>query len=69
VPQEPQVDVAELVWAAFQHIPEQYGIPLMLHSWAGYPLKDIAAVLGRNVATIKTRVHFGRAYFRQVYVA
>jgi RNA polymerase sigma-70 factor (ECF subfamily) len=67
--QEPQVDVAEPVWAAFQRIPEQYRIPLMLHSWAGYPLKDIATVLGSNVATIKTRVHRGRAYFRLVYAA
>jgi DNA-directed RNA polymerase specialized sigma24 family protein len=32
-------------------------------------LKDIAAALGSNVATIKTRIHRGRAHFRQLYVA
>jgi RNA polymerase sigma factor (sigma-70 family) len=67
--QEPQLDDAEPVWAALRRVPEQYRIPLMLHSWAGYALKDIAMALGSNVATIKTRVHRGRAHFRQLYVA
>jgi RNA polymerase sigma-70 factor (ECF subfamily) len=66
---ESQIDHAEPVWAALQGIPDAYRVPLMLHIWAGYPLKDIAAVLGINVATIKTRVHRGRAQFRQLYVA
>jgi RNA polymerase sigma-70 factor, ECF subfamily len=66
---ESQIEHADPVWAALRGIPDTYRIPLMLHSWAGYPLKDIAAVLGINVATIKTRVHRGRAQFRQLYVA
>jgi RNA polymerase sigma-70 factor, ECF subfamily len=69
ISQESQVDDADLVWTALQRIPETFRVPLMLHSWAGYPLKDIATVLGSNVATIKTRVHRGRAHFRQLYVA
>jgi RNA polymerase sigma-70 factor, ECF subfamily len=69
ISQEPHVDDADPVWTALQRIPETFRVPLMLHSWAGYPLKDIAAALGSNVATIKTRVHRGRAHFRQLYVA
>ena len=69
ISQESYVDEADPVWAALQRIPETFRIPLMLHSWAGYPLKDIATALGSNVATIKTRVHRGRAHFRQLYIA
>jgi RNA polymerase sigma-70 factor, ECF subfamily len=69
ISQEPQVDEADPVWTALQRIPDTFRIPLMLHSWAGYPLKDIATALGSNVATIKTRVHRGRAHFRQLYIA
>jgi RNA polymerase sigma-70 factor, ECF subfamily len=66
---ESQIDHAEPVWAALQCIPDAYRVPLMLHSWSGYPLKDIADALGINVATIKTRVHRARVQFRQLYVA
>ncbi len=52
-----------------QLLPDNYRVPLLLHTWAGYPLKDIAVVLGINVATIKTRVYRARARFRQLYVA
>ena len=41
---------------------------LLLQLWAGYSLNDIAAALGCNVTTIKTRVHRARARFRQLYV-
>jgi RNA polymerase sigma-70 factor (ECF subfamily) len=66
---EPRIDDAEPVRAALKNIPDMYRIPLMLHLWAGYPLKDIADALGINVATIKTRVHRARAQFRRIYVA
>jgi DNA-directed RNA polymerase specialized sigma24 family protein len=44
-------------------------VPLLLHAYAGYDLKAIAAALDCNINTIKTRVHRGRARFRQVYAA
>jgi RNA polymerase sigma-70 factor, ECF subfamily len=59
---------AEPVWAALNHLPEQYRVPLLLQSWAGYTLNDIAAMLGCNVTTIKTRMHRARMRFRQLYV-
>jgi RNA polymerase sigma-70 factor (ECF subfamily) len=67
--QERQIDEAASVWTALQRLPDAYRVPLMLHIWAGYPLKDIATALGINVATIKTRVHRARVKFRQLYVA
>jgi RNA polymerase sigma-70 factor (ECF subfamily) len=62
-------DDAEPVWVAMNHLPEQYRVPLLLQLWAGYSLSDIAAALGCNVTTIKTRVHRARLRFRQLYVA
>jgi RNA polymerase sigma-70 factor, ECF subfamily len=66
---ETAFDDAELVWAALNHLPDQYRVPLLLQLWAGYSLNDIAAALGCNVTTIKTRVHRARLRFRQIYVA
>jgi RNA polymerase sigma-70 factor (ECF subfamily) len=66
---ESAIDEAELIWAALRRIPDMYRIPLVLHSWAGYPLNDIAAALDMNVATIKTRIYRARMQFRQHYVA
>jgi RNA polymerase sigma-70 factor, ECF subfamily len=66
---ETQFDDAEPIWAALNHLPEHYRVPLLLQSWAGYSLTDIAAALGCNVTTIKTRVYRARVRFRQLYVA
>jgi RNA polymerase sigma-70 factor, ECF subfamily len=57
---ETAFDDAEPVWATLNHLPDQYRVPLLLQLWAGYSLNDIAAALGCNVTTIKTRVHHGR---------
>jgi RNA polymerase sigma-70 factor, ECF subfamily len=66
---ETHFDDAEPVWAALKHLPDQYRVPLLLQLWAGYSLNDIAAALGCNVNTIKTRIHRARMRFRQLYVA
>jgi RNA polymerase sigma-70 factor (ECF subfamily) len=65
---ETRIDVVEPIQAALQHIPEHYRLPLLLAA-AGYEHKDIAAALNSNPNTIKTRVHRGRARFRQLYAA
>jgi DNA-directed RNA polymerase specialized sigma24 family protein len=62
-------DEAEPVWAALNQLPEHYRIPLLLHSWAGYPLNDIAVALGSTLTSVKMRVYRARARFRQVYIA
>jgi RNA polymerase sigma-70 factor (ECF subfamily) len=66
---ETQLDDAEPVWAALKHLPEEYRVPLLLQLGAGYTLNDIAAALGCNINTVKSRVHRARIRFREVYVA
>jgi RNA polymerase sigma factor (sigma-70 family) len=64
-----QLDERETICAVLRRIPTHYRVPLLLHSYAGYDLKTIATALDCNINTIKTRVHRGRAQFRQIYVA
>lgn len=66
---ETQFADAEPVWAALNRLPEQYRVPLILQIGAGYSLHDIAATLGCNVNTIKSRVYRARLRFRQLYDA
>jgi RNA polymerase sigma factor (sigma-70 family) len=65
---ETRLDDAEPILAALDRIPEHYRLSLLLN-FAGYDHKDIAASLGVNPSTIKTRVHRARAHFRQFYAA
>ena len=66
---ETQFADAEPIWEALNHLPEHYHAPLLLQIGVGYSLHDIAATLGCNVNTIKTRIHRARLRFRQLYVA
>ena len=66
---ESQFADAEPVWAALNHLPEHYCLPLLLQLAVGYPLHMIATTLGCNVNTIKTRLHRARLRFRQLYSA
>ena len=65
---EQRIDATEPIQAALRQIPEHYRQPLLLVI-AGYGHQDIAAALGVNVNTVKTRVHRARARFRQAYIA
>jgi len=60
---------AEPVLAALNHLPELYRVPLLLQLGAGHTLHTIAATLGCNINTIKTRLRRARLRFRQLYVA
>jgi len=66
---EAQFADAEPVWAALNHLPDHYRVPLLLQLAVGYPLHTIAATLGCNVNTIKTRLHRARLRFRELYGA
>jgi RNA polymerase sigma-70 factor (ECF subfamily) len=66
---ESQFADAEPVWAALSNLPDYYHVPLLLQLAAGYPLHTIAATLGCNVNTIKTRLHRARLRFRELYAA
>lgn len=69
---EPHADVhltQASIWQALNQINELYRVPLLLHLWAGYSIRDIASVLNANVPTVKTRIHRGRKQFHRYYVA
>jgi RNA polymerase sigma-70 factor (ECF subfamily) len=73
IPGEPafaeRLDEREAISTTLGRIPVYYRVPLLLHSYAGYKLKTIAMALDCNINTIKTRIHRGRAQFRQIYLA
>jgi DNA-directed RNA polymerase specialized sigma24 family protein len=66
---ESQFADAEPVLATLNRLPEQYRMLLLLQINAGYSLHDIAATLGCNINTIKSRLHRARLLFRQLYGA
>jgi len=65
---ESTLDEAEPIWAALAHLPAHYRIPLLLQGYAGYPLSEIARVLGWKEGTVKSRLHRARARFQKLYI-
>lgn len=47
-------------------LPAKYRIPVVLKDIAELPIADIAAALGLQIATVKTRIHRGRLMLREV---
>lgn len=48
-------------------LPLPYRDVLFLHDYAGYTLEETAALLGRNVNTVKTHLYRGRERFRRLW--
>ena len=59
----------ELLWLALNQLPPCYRTPLLLHGYAGYSVRDIAALLGCKEGTVKSRLNRGRALFQKRYAA
>jgi RNA polymerase sigma-70 factor, ECF subfamily len=51
------VDVRALI----QFLPDRLRRPFLLHCYAGFPVRDVAAILGRPEAMVKADVHHARA--------
>ena len=60
----PQVQGSIL--AAVQELPDKYRIPLYLHYYEGYKIREIADLLGERPATINTRLERGRNRLRHM---
>ncbi|MBO0775852.1 MAG: RNA polymerase sigma factor [Actinobacteria bacterium] len=54
------VDVRALI----QALPDRLRKPFLLHYYGGYPVRDVAALLGRPEGTIKADLHHARARLR-----
>jgi len=51
----------ERVRRAIEALPDRYRLPVILHYVQDLPLKDVSAITGAPVATVKTWLHRGRA--------
>lgn len=51
--------------AALAHLPEAQQIVLLLHAWEGLTLTEVAEVLGRRYATVKSNLHHARKRLAQ----
>lgn len=47
-------------------LPGKYRVPLYLYYYEGYPVKDIAALLGMNPSTVQTRLARGREQLKTI---
>jgi RNA polymerase sigma-70 factor, ECF subfamily len=56
------VDVRALI----QSLPDRLRRPFLLHYYAGFPVRDVAEMLGRPEGTVKADLHHARARLRAV---
>jgi RNA polymerase sigma-70 factor (ECF subfamily) len=58
-------ELAAQLYEAIQSLPFQYRAPLVLRDIDGYPIRQIASLLGLKEATAKTRIHRARLFLRE----
>lgn len=63
------VEDRELLRAMLAGLPVSYRLPLLLQAYAGYQVKDIAALLGWKMGTVKSRLHRAKAHVQAQYAA
>ena len=54
------------IWSVISNLNEKYKLPVYLHYYEGYKTEEIAAMLGINHATIRTRLRTARAKLRLI---
>jgi RNA polymerase sigma-70 factor (ECF subfamily) len=59
------VEVGELVEALAKLSPRQRAA-VILHHYAGYPVKDVAVILGSNATTVSVHLHRARRRLREL---
>jgi RNA polymerase sigma-70 factor (ECF subfamily) len=62
-----RLDEGEGVRCALAKLPARYRVPLLLHTYAGHSLTEIADALGCSHAAVKMRLVRARERFREVY--
>jgi RNA polymerase sigma-70 factor (ECF subfamily) len=63
------IEERELLWSLVARLPQHYRLPLLLQGYAGYKLHDIAALLGWNIGTVKSRIYRARTQVQKQYMA
>ncbi len=58
-------ELSAQLYEAVQSLPYEYRVPLVLRDIEGYPIKNIASMLGLKEATTKTRIHRARLFVRE----
>ena len=61
--EQPPPDPA--LYDALAALPERLRLPLVLHYLEGYPLRDIASIIGVAQTTVKSRLHQARGALRR----
>ena len=61
--EQPPPDPA--LYDALMSLPERLRLPLALHYLEGYPLRDIASIIGVAQTTVKSRLHQARGALRR----
>ncbi len=59
----------ERVWEVLGSVPDQYRVILVLRDIEGLPSQEVADVLNVNHATVRWRLHRGRALFKAAWEA
>ena len=54
------------VYREVMALPGKYRVPLYLYYYEGYPVKDIAALLGLKASTVQTRLARGREQLKTI---
>ena len=59
-------DDLSFVWQAVRDLPEKYRAPVHLFYHEGYSTRQIAEILQRGEATVRSELHRGRALLREI---
>lgn len=59
-------DDLSFVWQAVKDLPEKYRAPIHLFYYEGYSARQIAEILQRGEATVRSDLHRGRALLRDI---
>lgn len=54
------------IFAVVQTLPDKYRMPIYLHYYEGYQIREIAEILGERASTINTRLNRGRKRLKQM---
>lgn len=64
-----QVDLteqSEVIQSSLAELPESQRMVLVLHDIEGFSYQEIAEIVGANLGTVRSRLHYGRLKLRQL---